>query len=206
MMEGKVKMRWRSPMQNVCEGKTEAKRNAQAVYLLATSKNKVTVLYVFVPQTATITGLHQIVSNTKVKYPVATRVEIKGHEDGFLWSYYAARVLRHGNDKYLVKYEELIDDHGEKVEDWIAIQHIRPYPPKVPYIVDEGDDVDVFDNDGWWRGTVILARPTDVMVYFDYMKKKNERQKLYKRVDVRIHQRCFNLHGCSAWVPMKVDP
>ncbi|KAL4559896.1 hypothetical protein LXL04_032042 [Taraxacum kok-saghyz] len=91
------------------------------------------------------------------KYCVGSRVEIVGHEDGFWNSYFAATILRDDCIKFLVRYEKLKDDEGQKLQEEVGLEYIRPYPPKIPYKIQELDDVDAFDGCGWWRGTVIHA-------------------------------------------------
>ncbi|KAL4590856.1 hypothetical protein LXL04_003801 [Taraxacum kok-saghyz] len=73
-------------------------------------------------------------------------------------SYFAATVVRVDQDKLLVRYEEVIDDVGQKLEEEVDIQHIIPYPPVVEHTISLGDDVDAFDGAGFWRGKVILNR------------------------------------------------
>ena len=141
-----------------------------------------------------------------VRFSVGTRVEVMGHSDGFLNSYFDATVICDDQDKVFVRYEELIDDDGEKLEEQVKIEHIRLYPSKVEQKLNEGDDVDAFDGAGWWRGMVVLECRQDLVVYFSYMTQTNERHHTYGIDDVRIHQECLDIGGANAWLYLKVEP
>ncbi|KAL4575497.1 hypothetical protein LXL04_022342 [Taraxacum kok-saghyz] len=109
------------------------------------------------------------------KYKVGMRVEIVGHSDGFWNSYYGAKVLR----EYIVEDADL--------------KHIRPDPPEsfdVNYRLTVGDDVDVYDRDGWWRGEVVFDELDDeLMVYFPYIVgDDSETFGTFPYDDIRIHQ------------------
>ncbi|KAL4573490.1 hypothetical protein LXL04_020298 [Taraxacum kok-saghyz] len=121
----------------------------------------------------------QLLSSSGIKmveFTVGNRVEVIGHEDGYWNSYFAAIVVRVDQHKILVRYEELIDDFRQRLEEEVDIQHIRPYPSVVDHTISLGDDVDAFDGAGFWRGKVILNRQHDLMVYFGYMV-RNQRQR-----------------------------
>ncbi|KAL4587768.1 hypothetical protein LXL04_000642 [Taraxacum kok-saghyz] len=114
------------------------------------------------------------------KYKVVMRVEIVGHSDGFWNSYYGAKVLRVDQTKLRVIYEELIDD-------------------------DEGDDVDVYDQDGWWRGEVVFEFDDELMVYFSYMKDNDsESHDTFPYDDVHIHQEVKEVGKGFAWSHVKI--
>ncbi|KAL4576482.1 hypothetical protein LXL04_012576 [Taraxacum kok-saghyz] len=113
------------------------------------------------------------------KCRVGSRAEIIGHEDGFWNFYFAATVLRDDCIKFLVRYEELKNDEGEKLEEELGLEYIRPYPPKIPYKINELDDVDAFDGCGWWRGTVVHADDEELEVNFGYVTDPNEQQLTY---------------------------
>ena len=66
-------------------------------------------------------------------FAVSNVVEVRGTEDGFLGSWYAARVLEareaRSNVKLRLCYEAFQEDDGSKWEDWIEARHVRPLPP-----------------------------------------------------------------------------
>ncbi|CAI9088797.1 OLC1v1023233C1 [Oldenlandia corymbosa var. corymbosa] len=85
-------------------------------------------------------------------------VEVFSDEDGFLGSYYEARVLEKlGDAKFLVEYKNLVTEEDETVrlQEEVKASRMRPKPPaiRVPGY-DVLDKVDAFDNDGWWVGRI----------------------------------------------------
>ncbi|KAL4572438.1 hypothetical protein LXL04_019215 [Taraxacum kok-saghyz] len=141
-----------------------------------------------------------------VKIIAGSRVEVMRPSRGFENSYFGAQVIRRNQTIALVRYEELIDDSGELLVEKRRIEHIRPYPPRVDQVLNEGDHVDAWDGAGWWRGRLLLECKHDYVVYFNYMKKKKHRQVPYAKDRVRIHQECQDTGGGTAWVHVKVDP
>ncbi|RZC47580.1 hypothetical protein C5167_040523 [Papaver somniferum] len=100
-------------------------------------------------------------------------VEILGHEEGFWGSYYEAKIIKQTEkeDEYLIEYKTLLEDKkvtgegedtvitdgAEKVflQETVNVKLIRPAPPKVEVSKFKiGDEVDVFDYEGWWVGRV----------------------------------------------------
>ncbi|KAL4590857.1 hypothetical protein LXL04_003802 [Taraxacum kok-saghyz] len=135
-------------------------------------------------------------------YDPGMRVEIIGHEDGYMNAYYAATEVRSNQHNVLVTYEERIDDDGQHLEEEVDVEHIRSYPPVVEHYLNVGDNVDVFSRDGWWRGKVILERETDLVVYFSELP-RNRRHVTYERDHVRIHQEWFDVGCHSSWIHLK---
>ncbi|KAL4591703.1 hypothetical protein LXL04_004674 [Taraxacum kok-saghyz] len=119
--------------------------------------------------------------------------------------YFGARVIRKHHNRLLVRYEELIDENDEWLVEKRRIEHVRPYPPKVDHILNEGDDVDAWDGAGWWRGRIVMERKRDFVVYFNYMKKKKGQHYAYERDHVRIHQECVDTGGETAWHHVKIN-
>ncbi|KAL4583565.1 hypothetical protein LXL04_008143 [Taraxacum kok-saghyz] len=143
------------------------------------------------------------------KYKVGMRVEIVGHSDGFWNSYYGAKVLRVDQTKLRVRYEELIDDdEGEYIVEDVDPKHIRPYPPEsfdINYRLAVGDDVDVYDRDGWWRGQVVFEGDDELMVYFPYMLgNDSETYGTFPYDDIRIHQEVKQVGKGFAWSHVKI--
>ena len=144
------------------------------------------------------------------KYFVGMRVEVVGHEEGFWNSYFSAIVLRVDRTKLRVRYEELIDDNEEYIEEDVAMKHVRPYPPEsreVNYRMNVGDDVDVYDREGWWRGEVVFVfdGTGEVMVYFHYMAGDDtEDYGTFPLDRIRIHQEVKEVAKGFAWSHVKV--
>ncbi|KAL4558832.1 hypothetical protein LXL04_037035 [Taraxacum kok-saghyz] len=143
-------------------------------------------------------------------YKVGMRVEVVGHSEGFWNSYYGAKVLRVDRTKLRVRYEELVDeDYGEYTVEDVDLKHIRPHPPEsfdINYRLTVGDDVEVRDRDGWWRGEVVFDDLDDeLMVYFSYMAGDDtEEFGTFPYDDVRIHQEVKQVGKGFVWSHVKV--
>ncbi|KAL4564470.1 hypothetical protein LXL04_028534 [Taraxacum kok-saghyz] len=143
-------------------------------------------------------------------YKVGMRVEVVGHSDGFWNSYYGAKLLRVDRTKFGVRYEELVDeDYREYTMEDVDLKHIRPYPPDsfdINYRLTVGDDVDVYERDGWWRGEVVFDELDDeLMVYFSYMTGDDtEDFTTFTYNDVRIHQEVKQVGKGFAWSHVKI--
>ena len=142
------------------------------------------------------------------KYFVGMQVEVVGHEEGFWNSYFGTKVLRVDRTKLRVRYEELIDENEEYIEEDVEMKHIRPYPPdsfEVNYRMTVGDDVDVYDRDGSWRGKVVFVGDDELMVYFPYMLgNENESHGTFPLDDVRIHQEVKEVGRGFTWAHVKI--
>lgn len=103
------------------------------------------------------------------------KVEVCSKEYGFIGSYYAAIVLEKLGDKYKVVYKNLVeeDDESKPLVEIVTADEVRPRPSpppreKVDLEFDVLDRVDVFDNKGWWVGTITEKRGEDeYFVYFE---------------------------------------
>lgn len=133
-------------------------------------------------------------------FQIGDQVEICSKEDGFLGSYYAARIIGLvGNNNenkqtlYVVEYETLLkaDKSGPLVE-VVPAREVRPMPPETPPVVNGFmlyDEVDAFDKDGWWVGKVTGRNKLGkVLVYFDIWKVEIA----YKLSKLRFHQEWCN--------------
>ncbi|XVF55295.1 hypothetical protein PTKIN_Ptkin06aG0025500 [Pterospermum kingtungense] len=105
-------------------------------------------------------------------------VEVCSKEEGFLGSYYEARIVMplDNNTLYKVQYKNLVEeeDHTIPLVEIVLAEEIRPVPPKTPgevtglfrYL----ETVDAFDNDGWWVGNITGKKGSKYWVYFDTTK------------------------------------
>jgi len=92
-------------------------------------------------------------------FAVSNVVEVRGTEDGFLGSWYAARVLEareaRSNVKLRLCYEAFQEDDGSKWEDWIEARHVRPLPPphKADFVkqLKKGAPLELLLEEGWWE-------------------------------------------------------
>ncbi|MCL7043549.1 hypothetical protein MKW94_007907 [Papaver nudicaule] len=123
------------------------------------------------------------------------RVEVTSKEEGFVGSYYSAKILSKlvPTNEYLLEYETLCteDDETKLLREIVDSKNVRPYPPEIKlskYSV--LDKVDAFDNDGWWVGrvsAVVLGEDGKSNSYYVYF--ENSRCEIAYPVDkLRIHQ------------------
>ncbi|KAK9840665.1 hypothetical protein WJX81_008358 [Elliptochloris bilobata] len=105
-------------------------------------------------------------------------VEVVGRaEDGFPASFSEAEVCSTSAaeesqvPKVQVKYNDFVDEHGEKLTELFSLRNprLRPASKKAHSTLAEyerGEAVDVKDNDVWWQGVVTSVTPELVRVYF----------------------------------------
>lgn len=97
-------------------------------------------------------------------------VEVCSKQDGFVGSYYAATVIKgHGDNSYAVQYKNLVtEDESRPLIEVVGAEEVRPVPPKVSatgFALFE--EVDAFDNDGWWVGKISGRKGSKYNVFFD---------------------------------------
>ena len=84
---------------------------------------------------------------------------MRGVEEGFLGSWYAAHVLEAREARSTVRlrlcYEAFQEDDGSKWEDWVEARHVRPLPPphKPDFIrqLKKGAPLELLLEEGWWE-------------------------------------------------------
>lgn len=120
-------------------------------------------------------------------------VEITSNEEGFLGSYYEATVVATGQlrKEYMVQYHTLLkDDMSGPLREIVPAAEVRPPPPEIPVTEFKlHDQVDAFDNDGWWVGKVIARIGNKYIVYFECSSKD---EFVYDFERLRIHQDWVN--------------
>ncbi|GAY67959.1 hypothetical protein CUMW_260490 [Citrus unshiu] len=84
-------------------------------------------------------------------------VEVCSKEDGFLGSYFEAKLVqRVSKDKFLVEFLTLVseeEDENEKLREVVDATEVRPCPPEIAVAeFDVMEKVDAYDRDGWWVG------------------------------------------------------
>ncbi|PWA67619.1 Agenet-like domain-containing protein [Artemisia annua] len=115
------------------------------------------------------------------------RVEILSDEEGFEGSYYPATIITWLVDEdYIIRYKTLVNEGGfGHVREVVSADQIRPIPPNV--VVEGfsvGDEVDAYDNDGWWFGKIIGKNESKYLVYFE----ASEEENAYPLSSLRVHQ------------------
>ena len=125
------------------------------------------------------------------------------HEIGFENSYFAAAVLMVFEESLFVMYEALVDVNDDPYQEEVKLQDIRPYPPTVRQRLTVGDDVEVWDHQGWFRGKVLMELEQNLSIYYDY-RGHGERHAIIPRYDVRIHQEWMDCGVGGLWTHNKV--
>ncbi|TYG84953.1 hypothetical protein ES288_A13G013700v1 [Gossypium darwinii] len=104
------------------------------------------------------------------------KVEVCSKEEGFLGSYYQAKILSPLNDNtvYRVQYKNLVEeeDQTRPLVEIVSADEVRPVPPPVTFtkatqVFHYLDSVDAFDNDGWWVGKITGRLGSKYWVYFE---------------------------------------
>jgi len=84
-------------------------------------------------------------------------------------SYYAGTVVaEYRHNTYAVRYKSLVtDDECRPLIEVVSEDEMRPKPPKV---LASGfalfEEVDAFDNDGWWVGKITGRKGSNYCVFF----------------------------------------
>jgi hypothetical protein len=97
-------------------------------------------------------------------------VEVCSKLDGFVGSHYAGTVVAEYRHKtYAVRYKTLVtEDECRPLVEVVGEDEMRPEPPKV---LASGfalfEEVDAFDNDGWWVGKITGRKGSNYYVWFD---------------------------------------
>ncbi|KAL3524621.1 hypothetical protein ACH5RR_012993 [Cinchona calisaya] len=124
-------------------------------------------------------------------YKRGDQVEVISKEDGFEGSYYEAIIVTKLQKKeYIVTYRTLLkDDHSGPLREVVTFDELRPAPPEILASWFElNDEVDAFDNDGWWVGKIIGRIGSLYNVYFE-----SSGEEIAYRIDrLRVHQDCVN--------------
>ena len=93
------------------------------------------------------------------QYAIGSLVEVRGTEEGFLGSWYGARILEvregRGGAQLRLCYLAFQEDDGSFWEDWVDHVHVRPMPPDRDdtFIVGlrKGAPLEIFIEEGWWE-------------------------------------------------------
>jgi len=95
----------------------------------------------------------------RVDYKKGDKVEVCSREEGFMGSYFEAKVVsRPHNGQYMVRYKNLLlDDKSGPLVETVYPYELRPLPPRVsnPHEFQFNQKVDAFDRDGWWVGQIV---------------------------------------------------
>ncbi|GAB2237434.1 hypothetical protein Droror1_Dr00015336 [Drosera rotundifolia] len=139
-----------------------------------------------------------------VLFKKGSQVEVSLNEPGLVGSWYTATVLRpisYRTNLIHVRYDTLLSD-GSKADEEIPLEesvhavNVRPVPPRgkerQKFRVDE--DVDAFDEDGWWEGVVVgVLKGGKYEVYF----RCSREQMVFGGSELRVHREWVK----GEWVP-----
>lgn len=114
-------------------------------------------------------------------------VEVSSEEEGFTGAWFPATILKKIGNVFLVEFRDLMtDDEKSKLKEKVKAHLIRPEPEALNrqwFFLNE--EVDVYDQDGWWRGFVDGILPQNkYVVYFKQTLEKLE----YDITQLRLHQ------------------
>ncbi|XP_059663979.1 protein AGENET DOMAIN (AGD)-CONTAINING P1-like [Cornus florida] len=134
----------------------------------------------------------------KMGISVDNYVEVCSKEDGFLGSYYLARVIgKLGKGKFMVQYMDLEEDEDgkKKLKEVVDATNIRPVPQEIKvWGFDVLAKVDAYDCDGWWVGRVTGTK--DDSYYYVHFDSSGD-EITYPISRLRVHQEYEN----GRWVP-----
>ncbi|KAF7833923.1 DUF724 domain-containing protein 3-like [Senna tora] len=127
---------------------------------------------------------------TRMEFVRGQNVEVSVKQDGFMGSYFEAKVVSHlQNGIYVVEYKTLVEehDHSQPLTETVYSKELRPLPPliSVPRF-STNQKVDAFDNDGWWVGVITrkIGGSDGYYVYFE----TTHQEILYPFSRIRVHQ------------------
>ncbi|KAL1363149.1 hypothetical protein HN51_011340 [Arachis hypogaea] len=125
---------------------------------------------------------------SRVRFQIGQKVEVCGKEEGFFGSYYEATIVSCvGNSCYLVQYKNLLSatEPNKPLVEMVKLKDLRPIPSEDlgshEFIVNQ--NVDVFDNDGWWVGKITSKRGSRYSVYFS----STNEEIVYPSSQIRVH-------------------
>ncbi|KAL3509140.1 hypothetical protein ACH5RR_028541 [Cinchona calisaya] len=126
-----------------------------------------------------------------MEFQTGVEVEVKGVEEGFQGSFYAAKIIsKEGSSQYKVKFNTLLkEDLTDFLEEVVDANQLRPVPPQVPkkYFT-LYEFADAYDNDGWWAGIICGKFRSDYFIYFP----TTDEEKPYPFEKLRVHQGWLN--------------
>lgn len=128
-------------------------------------------------------------------------MEISSNDPGFRGSWFTASILKRVSSrnpiKFLVQYTHLFeDDAGTKpLKETINAVDIRPLAPREKARKFKfGEEVDAFQNDGWWEG--VITKDLENGKFHVYFKRSKE-QLEFGEDQLRLHREWIN----GSWTP-----
>ncbi|GLJ27221.1 hypothetical protein SUGI_0533680 [Cryptomeria japonica] len=105
------------------------------------------------------------------------QVEVCSDEEGFKGAWFPATIVRKAGLGFLVEFRDLVTDDGKsKLREKIEVDEIRPQPPymnRQHFVIDE--QVDAYDQDGWWEGVIgNVLDDNNYVIFFSHFGEKGE--------------------------------
>ncbi|KAF9620485.1 hypothetical protein IFM89_013102 [Coptis chinensis] len=119
----------------------------------------------------------------KYEFVKGQEVEVSSDEQGFEDSWFVATIIKvlkkkKKNKKYFVEYKTLLKEtESEKLlRGYVDFAHLRPAPPKGTGPFHLNEEVNAYNNDGWWKGVImkILKEGSSYLVLFKPTKEELE--------------------------------
>lgn len=138
-------------------------------------------------------------SSMEENISVGKYVEVCSKEDGFLGSYFVAKVVgRVGKERLKVEYTTLVseEDENRRLREVVAVRDVRPCPPLIRVAEFHMlQKVDAYDREGWWVGRVTGRGGGDEKYYVHFDSSGDEI--VYSGSLLRVHQEWDD----GMWVP-----
>ncbi|KAL9261815.1 AGENET DOMAIN (AGD)-CONTAINING P1-like protein, partial [Drosera capensis] len=154
--------------------------------------------------TTSMTATPKPFADYHLLFKKGTQVEVSLNEPGLVGSWYTATVLRpisYRTNLIHVRYHTLLSDDSKTdeeipLEESVHAVNVRPVPPtgkeRRKFRVDE--DVDAFDEDGWWEGVIVgVLKGGKYEVYF----RCSREQMVFGGSELRVHREWVK----GEWVP-----
>ncbi|OMO78837.1 hypothetical protein CCACVL1_14067 [Corchorus capsularis] len=135
-----------------------------------------------------------------------SQVEISINDKGFRGSWYTGTVIRRAAqssrnnplaaNNYLVEYHEILNKGATKpLRETVHAANLRPLAPReTSRKFKFAEDVDAYNDDGWWEGTITKELDNgNFHVYFMGSKEQME----FSEDQLRLHREWVN----GSWIP-----
>ncbi|XP_043687515.1 protein AGENET DOMAIN (AGD)-CONTAINING P1-like [Telopea speciosissima] len=109
-------------------------------------------------------------SSKNLNYRIGDSVEVHSNEEGYVGSFYEAKVLDVSkNHVLMVEYKTLVTpDESKWLRERVHVSQGRPRPPQLQVSnFNLSDEVDAYDNEGWWVGRITRICESKYYACFD---------------------------------------
>ncbi|KAL4573637.1 hypothetical protein LXL04_020451 [Taraxacum kok-saghyz] len=113
-------------------------------------------------------------------------VEVIGKNHGLKLSIFEATIIGLEKRKIKVRYATFLNDDGSFLQETLNYLDVCLYPPTLVTPFKCGDEVDVWENNGWWTRKYVDGNDGSCRVYFSWMP-AGERHNNYPFLNARLH-------------------